>query len=721
MGFQYVLDRAELEGDLGDFSEPVRLHKVDETKWEPLWDKLVREHHYLGYESQIGCRIKYLVTLGRRLVGAISYCSAAYKLGPRDKFIGWDEETRLAMLPHIVNNNRFLILPWIKVRNLASRVLSMSLKRLRLDWKKQYDIEPYMAETFVDSGRYLGTCYAAANWICLGQTKGFSRQGKSFVYHGQPKDLYVIVLNRRFSGRFRPDVSRLSASNREELLAMINGIPLYRPGILEEMGVAQITQAIFDECFLGHISPYLPYLNRKELIAHFVAMEKGFLSDLTRKTVESIAIAFEGVTEVKNLKNFMTRSTWDDQGMLGQYQKEVGELLSDPQGMITGDGCDFRKQGKNSAGVARQCCGPLGKIENCQASVMVGYAGKCGYSLVDYELFIPEIWHEADYAEKRKACRIPNDLRFKTKNKLLLEMIVKLIESKRFKGKYVGVDCSFGSDHNFLDSLPEGLIYFAAVRSNTLVFPSGPDKAGSRQPARVCDLAADDSVPWQDVVLGIGAKGPICAQDKRFWVTEARKGKPGKGVWLYVRRLEDTSVKYVLCNESAEATYEAIRTPALMRWSIEQCFKECKTHLGMAHYEVRTWPAWRRHMLLVLIAHLFVTKLRRKCSARAGAPGPGPVIDAPAPLEEHCEAVKKLEKNEPLNHKHIQAFPKASQWILTIGLIKKLISVFLPKVGLMYKELDFELRNLDAAFTSNTRKKIDNLVRGSILTPEGAS
>jgi hypothetical protein len=133
---EYHLNKSLLEGTLSDFNSPARLHLVDETKWESLWDKLMREHHYLGYESMIGGRLKYLITLGQWIVGAISFCSGAFKLGLRDLFIGWDEKTRLSMLPHLINNNRFLILLWVRILNLASHVLAMSLKQLRQDWAK---------------------------------------------------------------------------------------------------------------------------------------------------------------------------------------------------------------------------------------------------------------------------------------------------------------------------------------------------------------------------------------------------------------------------------------------------------------------------------------------------------------------------------------------------------------------------------------------------------
>jgi hypothetical protein len=122
VAFQY--DKTPLTGEFNLQQKPVRFHKVDKTKWEALWDELVREHHYLGYEGVIGSRVKYVITLGRQIIGAISFCSAAYKLGPRDEYIGWSEEARLAKLQHLVSNNRFLILPWIRLQNLASHILS---------------------------------------------------------------------------------------------------------------------------------------------------------------------------------------------------------------------------------------------------------------------------------------------------------------------------------------------------------------------------------------------------------------------------------------------------------------------------------------------------------------------------------------------------------------------------------------------------------------------
>ncbi|MDR0622150.1 MAG: IS701 family transposase [Deltaproteobacteria bacterium] len=648
MNWEEPYDRTVLEGNLGDFDQPLTLHKVDETRWERFWDRLVQEHHYLGYEGQFGGRIKYLATLGSRLVGAISFCSGAYKLGPRDRFIGWDEKTRLANLQHLLNNNRFLILPWIRIRNLASHILGTSLKLVREDWLRQYEVEPWLVETFVDRSMYEGTCYVASNWTYLGVTKGFGKIGQDFVYHGREKDIYVYVLNRRFDKFFRPSLDRLP-NETEEILKMMDCVPKWHQGILSEIGVADLSPNDFKDLFVEHVRPYVRYFTRKEHQTNFMAILIGLMSDLERKSLEPIALSYLKVGNVRNLAFFMTDSGFDHEGMLGAYQKELGRFLSAPNGMITGDGCDFPKKGKNSVGVARQYCGALGKVDNCQASVMLGYTGPRGYGLIDYELYMSENWLGADYEAQRKRCKVPEGLEFKTKNQLLSEMIRKAVDSGDFKAKYVGVDSFFGRDHAFLDALPEGLIYFAGVPSDQNVFLGRPDMivqehdCGGRQPSpgpsfppvKVSDIAQNSSIPWEEMVLGMGAKGPIIVNDKCVKVVEVRAGKPGKDVWLYMRQNEDGSIKYALCDESMDASPIDIRAPALMRWSIKQCFHECKDYLGMDHYELRSWIGWRRHMLLVFIAHSFLNKLRRLFSLKEDTPGPGPFPRRPVSLKEY--------------------------------------------------------------------------------------
>jgi len=126
------------------------------------------------------------------------WASAAWKVKARDQFIGWDELTKRKNLHLIANNTRFLILPWVRVKYLASKILSLSIRQLSTDWEKTYGHPVYLAETFVDISRFNGTCYRAANWIEVGRTKGNAKKGNTYHYHGQSKAIYLYPLHHRF-------------------------------------------------------------------------------------------------------------------------------------------------------------------------------------------------------------------------------------------------------------------------------------------------------------------------------------------------------------------------------------------------------------------------------------------------------------------------------------------------------------------------------------------
>jgi hypothetical protein len=177
---------------------PLQFVRVDRTEDEEIWDQLVRDYHYLGYQKIIGQRIKYLVKTEERPVAAISYNRPAQRVGVRDAYIGWTETNRREQLKYVVANNRFLILPWVHVRYLASHILAASLKRIREDWEKQYGVRPMLAETYIELTQYRGTCYKAANWVYAGETRGFGKTGHSYTYHGHKKAVYLYELDHHY-------------------------------------------------------------------------------------------------------------------------------------------------------------------------------------------------------------------------------------------------------------------------------------------------------------------------------------------------------------------------------------------------------------------------------------------------------------------------------------------------------------------------------------------
>jgi len=186
-------------------SEPalreIALHPIEDRKDSFLWNELIERYHYLGHEPQPGAQIRYLVRWGPDHLAALGFGAAAWKVAPRDRFIGWTPQERQRNLRLIVNNARFLILPWIEARNLASRILSLAVKRLPQDWQIRYGYKPVLVETFVEQERFRGTSYRAANWIHVGVTQG---RGKLDRYHRHAlpiKDVYVYPLQKDFRRR----------------------------------------------------------------------------------------------------------------------------------------------------------------------------------------------------------------------------------------------------------------------------------------------------------------------------------------------------------------------------------------------------------------------------------------------------------------------------------------------------------------------------------------
>ena len=177
---------------------PIELKSVRNTKHEPLYNSLVHYHHYLGYRQIVGNHLKYIAYIGDRPVACLGWGSAAWSVKPRESFIGWDKQTKEQRLHFVANNCRFLMLPWVKVKCLASKVLALNIKSISDDWKSVYQHPLYLLETFVEQNRFKGTCYKAANWIRVGQTKGTAKKGHDHLIHGNIKDVLLYPLGKNF-------------------------------------------------------------------------------------------------------------------------------------------------------------------------------------------------------------------------------------------------------------------------------------------------------------------------------------------------------------------------------------------------------------------------------------------------------------------------------------------------------------------------------------------
>ncbi len=161
------------------------------------WQAYMQRFHYLGDCRLVGESLRYVAILGDELVALVGWASAALSSAPRDRYLGWDQAAKARGLYQVVNNVRYLVLPWVQQPNLASRILGANLRRLSADWQEVYGHRVLLAETFVDTSRFAGTCYRASNWRYLGQTRGFAKHGSHYSFHGRSKAVFVYPLHRR--------------------------------------------------------------------------------------------------------------------------------------------------------------------------------------------------------------------------------------------------------------------------------------------------------------------------------------------------------------------------------------------------------------------------------------------------------------------------------------------------------------------------------------------
>lgn len=186
-----------LEGKPSHFG-PVRLQLVRNTSLESLYNSLIQQHHYLGYRQIVGNHLKYMAFIGEQPVACLGWGSAAWSVKSRESFVQWDKPAKEKNLHLVVNNTRFLILPWINIKFLASKILALNARRISKDWFEIYNHHIYLLETFVQKDRFKGTCYKAANWVRVGQTKGTAKRGHDHLFHGQIKDVYLYPLRKDF-------------------------------------------------------------------------------------------------------------------------------------------------------------------------------------------------------------------------------------------------------------------------------------------------------------------------------------------------------------------------------------------------------------------------------------------------------------------------------------------------------------------------------------------
>jgi len=378
---------------------------------------------------------------------------------------------------------------------------------------------------------------------------------------------------------------------------------------------------------------YSPLFQRREQREGAAKYLHGLLLELPRKSIEPMVLALEGpnAKAVRTTQLCISEGAWDDEVLLQRHWQEVDTSLGEDDGVLTLDGSDFLKQGRESVGVKRQYCGEVGKRANCQAGVFLGYASRQGYTLLDRRLYLPQEWVEEEaYAKRRRRCGVPATVPFKTKPTLGGEMIQAVHVAGTLRARWVACDEAFGRDTSLLDHIDGlGLWYFAEVPHDTQVWRHRPATAvpswsgqgrkptrtrvlaGEGQPDAVAPLAA--SLPpdrWVRRTIKEGSKGPLVARFAALRVIAMREGLPGPEVWLVLRRnLVTGELKTYVSNAPANTPLATLVRLSGMRWPIETCFEDGKQYLGMGDYEVRGWRGWHHHMTLCILAHFFLVRV----------------------------------------------------------------------------------------------------------------
>jgi SRSO17 transposase len=351
----------------------------------------------------------------------------------------------------------------------------------------------------------------------------------------------------------------------------------------------------------------------------------GLLSHLEHKTAEGIAYLLD--QDRQPMQRFIGQADWDHRPLLGILAAQVGERLGEPDGVIVFDPSAFAKKGDKSVGVARQWCGRLGKVENCQVGVSMGYVSRIEHALVDVRLFLPEEW-----TRDRARCRaagIPRGVRAQTRHELALEMLAE--SGSVLPHAWVAGDDELGRPEWFRRALRgRGERYLLAVPSNTLIRDqevAPPEYSGrGRHPknpfTRVEAWAgrlAEGS--WTRIEVRDGEKGPLVVEAvKRRVRARAETGGEGPDELLFITRelQADHTYKldyYLSCAAAATPLAELARI-AKAEHRIEGCLERAKGEAGLADYQVRNWPGWHRHMTLSLLAAWFLNEETRRGKKR---------------------------------------------------------------------------------------------------------
>jgi SRSO17 transposase len=343
----------------------------------------------------------------------------------------------------------------------------------------------------------------------------------------------------------------------------------------------------------------------------------GLFSDVQRKNSETIAYLHD--QDRQAMQKFIGQSLWDDGLLIGELSHQVAGKLGEDDGVLVFDPSAFRKQGKDSVGVARQRCGRFGKIDNCQVAIYLGYVSRREHVLVDMRLYLNKEW--AKDQGRRKKCGVPREVRFQTRHDLALEMLAE--HRATLPHAWIAGDDEMGRSSAFRRKLRAlGERYLLAVPSNTLVrdLEAEPPEYGGRGPRPQVPFTRVDrwreALPedtWTTIDVRDGARGPLAVQAVKARVqakTDRRRNGPEETLVVVREEQGDGTMKhdYYLSDAPYETALAEFARVAKAEHRIEECLERAKSDAGLAQYQVRNWIGWHHHQTLSLLAAWFLTQ-----------------------------------------------------------------------------------------------------------------
>ena len=398
------------------------------------------------------------------------------------------------------------------------------------------------------------------------------------------------------------------------------------------------------EAFGEFHSFFAPLFGRRESRDHSQNYLRALLvQSQDRRNAENLSESV-GVP-ARAMQRFLTAAPWDDDAVMGRLQEYLAPRLGHSEAVWVLDGSDFPKQGRKSAGVARQYCGRLGKVANCQAGMFLAYVSPLGRALVDKGLYLPESW--TSDPERCAAAGVPEEQRsYRSETELALEMLKRTLELGHLWAGWVAGDDAFGMSPSFREDLAAlGMRYVLDVPGNTPVWPlepawTSPEYQGSGRPRkprlregqrrsmeqRSADLPEG---AWREITVAQGSQGPRSYMFSAQRVRVTRKSKPGEIHWaLWRRNLDGSEPRYYRSNAPEDTTLETLAYVGGSRWRIETEFQTEKGDVGLDEYETRSWAGWHHHIAMCLLGGAFLLSLQQDWGGKdapnhppAGVPG----------------------------------------------------------------------------------------------------